>query len=350
MRIPALEGHEGLVEMARIAASLEDGHTAIRGGFQFLSGQYPLVFYDFDDGLYVIRSTGTLAQHLGSRLIAIDDVPSEEAFRRVATATPHDNNMTLRNRVPERLVLPEILHGTGVTQTRTTARYALVAQDGSESFLALSPIPFDGDAGWEFALSLEQLPITRRNLSRNYWHTLREESNTLYVQYNRVGNAEEVSIADYFGALASDPAAINADRVILDMRYNGGGNDYFNAAVLDWIQRAPQRARGRFYVTIGRRTYSATQKLVSRLTATGVLFVGEPTGGAPNHFGDAREFTLPNSQLQLTVSSVFHEDDPGNALRWTTPLLAVPVLSAHYFQGYDPLFDAVLDYEANPDR
>jgi hypothetical protein len=73
-----------------------------------------------------------------------------------------------------------------------------------------------------------------------------------------------------------------------------------------------------------------------------VILVGEPTGGSPNHFGDAEALELPHSGLTLTVSSRQHMDAPGDRRLSIEPRIRVPVSSADYFSNRDPALDAAL--------
>ena len=113
--IPTLTDSEIMVEMAGLVAMLQDGHTAIRGGFRFLSGQYPLRLHAFEDGIFVGSAPGALRGAVGARLLRIGTTSAEEAYRRVSAVTSHDNEMTLRARVPDSLTIPEILHALQIS-------------------------------------------------------------------------------------------------------------------------------------------------------------------------------------------------------------------------------------------
>jgi hypothetical protein len=341
--IPNLQDHEVMVEMAGVAAMLVDGHTAIRGGLRFLSGQYPLRLEVFDDGIFIVSAPENLRSAIGARLVRIGDVTAEEAYQRVASVTAHDNENTLKSRVPGRMTIPEILHALAIIPERTRARFVVVSKDGRQSALDLNPVAYDRPIDWIQGRESGAQPLYLQHPNRNYWHEHLAGSQTLYVQYNRVENAEGEPIDAYFASLTRLVEETPLARIVLDVRLNGGGNDYLNAPVVDWVKVSLPRVAGRFYVIIGRGTYSAAQKLVTRLDlATAVVFVGEPTGGSPNHFGDAVTRTLPNSGLTLTVSSRYHNDEPGGNHRTFIPDILAPLTSVDYFAGTDPALDTIL--------
>jgi hypothetical protein len=342
-RIPELDDHEIVVEMSALVAALRDGHTAIRGGFQFLSGQYPLRLIVLDDGIFVQSAPDALKGAVGTRLVRLGDVSGEEAFQRVASITSHDNEMTLRSRVPGSMTIPEILHALKITRERDRARFVLGDRQGREFVLDLTPLPFDERLNWVEFPGVDTRPLYLRDSLTDYWHEYLENSATLYVQYNRVRDRDDESIAEYFTRISEFTEQTPLDRVVLDVRFNGGGNDYLNAPVVDWVKSALSLVNGHVYVIVGRGTYSAAQKLVTRLEATTeVILVGEPTGGSPNHFGDAVTLQFRYSDLTLSVSSQYHNDAPDDA-RWAIePDLSTPLDSEAYFSGRDPAMDTIL--------
>jgi hypothetical protein len=79
---------------------------------------------------------------------------------------------------------------------------------------------------------------------------------------------------------------------------------------------------------------------------TEVLFVGEPTGSRPNHYGDSVPFTLPNSGLVVNVSPQYLQDStPDDTRPWIEPDIPVELSSDDYFNGHDPALEAILSYE-----
>ncbi len=349
--ISSLEDHEIVVEMASIVAMLQDGHTKIEGGFKFLSGLYPLRLYVFEDGIFVQSAPRGLRGAVGTRLVRLGDTHAEEAYERIAAATSHDNEMTLRNRVPDAMMIPEILHAQRITPNRDRARFVLADRTGREFVLDLVPVPFDDTLDWIETPIVNSVPLYLRRKSHNYWHEYLEDSQTLYVQYNRVRDAPDQTIREYFARLSRLVRELSLRRIVLDVRFNGGGNDYLNAPVDDWVKSSLPLVKGEFYVVIGRGTYSAAQKLVTRLErTTSVMLVGEPTGGRPNHFGDSIRSKLPHSDLTLAISSVYHKDAPGDDRQSIEPHRSAPSSSSDYFSGRDPAFDAILSHseEANP--
>jgi tetratricopeptide (TPR) repeat protein len=139
---------------------------------------------------------------------------------------------------------------------------------------------------------------------------------------------------------------------VLDIRNNSGGNNYLNRPIFyGLVKRADTIAkRGTFFAIIGRETFSAAQNLANQIdTHTEAILVGEPTGGSPNHFGDPLPMRLPNSKLQVGLSSVWWQDlDPRDFRPWIAPTIAAEPSSSDDRLGRDPALDAILAYSPEP--
>jgi hypothetical protein len=341
--IPSLEDHEIIVEMYVLVAMLQDGHTQIQGGRQFLSGQYPFRMQVFSDGIFVRSAPRALKGTIGTRLLSLGEVDVEEAFARVASATPHDNDMTLKNWAPFNMTSPDVLHAQNITTDRDRARFVFADRSGRELILDLAPLSFEDPIDWIDASAGVKQPLYLQHLKENYWHQYLEDSQTLFVQYNRVQDAPGESIAEFFARISQRMPELPIKSIVLDVRFNSGGNNLLNAPVVEWVKSSMQGVNGQFYVIIGRGVFSAAQTLVTRLElTTDVILVGEPTGSSPNHYGDAVKVQLPNSDLTLAVSSLYHNDAPGIERTTIEPQIMAPLTSKDYFSGRDPSLEAIL--------
>jgi len=137
----------------------------------------------------------------------------------------------------------------------------------------------------------------------------------------------------------------DVDVVVLDLRNNPGGNNGLIQAFVHGLEsRAKINSRGHLFVITGRRTYSAAMNFTSLLEErTAAIFVGEPPGGSPSHYGDATSFTLPNSKLSFNVSTL-HWDlgvAPTDVREVHEPgLLAPPAMEA-IRAGRDPALEMI---------
>ncbi len=345
--IPTLTDAEVIVAMARIAAMAGDAHTSIQlrqtpTGFR----AFPLGMTWMEDGLYVTSAASVSARALGTRLVQIGDTPTDQAYQALIPVIAHENDAWLRAITPGYLATVDILQALKIIPTGNTGRFTFEDRQGQRFTLDLPAQPLtttldlrvhDPATGY--------IPLSSRNTNLNYWFEYQSSSRMLYFAYNQ---AQEMSSRPFAAFAAEMLAAVDAnpiDLLIIDVRYNTGGN----SAILDPLgqglgQRIPrlqQNPNFRFYGIIGRRTFSTGLLHACQARSQGLILVGEPTGGKPKHFGDVRSFALPNSGLQVSYSTkVF--DFCGPDIPSLLPDISTPVYATDFFRRHDPFLAGVL--------
>jgi C-terminal processing protease CtpA/Prc len=132
--------------------------------------------------------------------------------------------------------------------------------------------------------------------------------------------------------------------VVLDLRYNGGGNESILQPFIDgMLSRPALNTEQTFFVLIGRETYSsALGNALTLKTRSNATFIGEPTGGKPNHYGEVRQFRLPNSRLIVQYPTWYwlnlRDDDPPSLV----PDITAPPTMDAALAGRDPALEIAL--------
>jgi hypothetical protein len=182
------------------------------------------------------------------------------------------------------------------------------------------------------------------HLDKFYWYQWLPGSGTLYVQCNFVLNSDTESFVAFFTRVFQLADAQPVKRFVLDLRFNGGGDNMLLPVVVqNLVKRDTLNAPGKLFVIIGRDTQSAAENLVNRLQRdTNATFVGEPTGERPNEFGDPWPFVLPNSRIEVHIASIQWEDiDPRDDRQWTGPDLAAELTASDYAANIDPAMNII---------
>jgi len=140
------------------------------------------------------------------------------------------------------------------------------------------------------------------------------------------------------------------ERIIFDVRRNGGGNNFIGDRIRRHVQLSRLNRPGGLYVLTGPQTFSAAQNFVTRMEReTFAVFVGQPTGGRPNHFGDPEPFAGLAGGIVAGVSKLRWQDMPPlDARIWTMPDILVPDLLADHVAQRDPALDAALGHAPDP--
>lgn len=348
--IPHLARHEILVRLFELVGLLPDGHSHLdaygeAGGLRL----FPLTVQRFASAWFVAAAAPPNEHTVGMRVVAVDGMPIEAVYDAVVPTLNADNESFRRWSVPNRLTTPEVLSARGVLEDMEHARYTLEDAEGTRTDVVLTPEAGPEVRGYARAHLRHPWRHPAFPAGTPYDFTLLEESGTLLVFFDTVVDAPDgETIAQFVKRLKRFVRRNDFERLVLDMRGNGGGSTN-NAIPLVKLLSTEARINraGRLFVLTGPNTYSAavlTTALIENRTKA--LFVGEPAGQGPNLLGDPIVRELPNSGLTLRVSNHFwqssHLDDPRETF---TPDLPVPLTHADSVAGHDACLEAVLAYE-----
>ncbi len=164
------------------------------------------------------------------------------------------------------------------------------------------------------------------------------DRNTLYLRIDQLRDPPGSDWAGLIDESRSKLAGSAEPRLIIDIRDCIGGDGELVPALIEWIKSDPRLALpGAIKVLIGRRTHSAGIMLASALERqSNAIFIGQPTGDAPNHYGETNIFILPNSKLPVIHASRYWQTGTANdRRRWIAPHVAVPFTHNDFARRYD---------------
>ena len=345
-RLPELDDDQLMVELLRLVALLgeRDGHANMNplAGHRRVLHFYPLATYEFADGVYVVAAPSR-PQLVGRKLVAIDGKPIADVLRLVDPLVTYDNALSRASHRSPYLVSAEILHGLGITAT--AARAVFSAEGAADT--AITPVTA---AAYITALRpaypnfLDGMPkrakplfVQKRGTSQ--WLTTIDRDRSVYFAYNTV-QGYPMEIADRLIRLAR---RAKTRRVIIDLRNNGGGDINTYPYLLNALKSRAVNKRGKLVVLIGRTTYSAAVHFAVDLKrGTRAIFMGEPTGGSPNHYSDTDPVPLPVSGYTINIPRIHFEKLPGQSGLQLDPNVAVALTGADFFAGRDPVLARAL--------
>ena len=349
-RLPTVSRESAVVGLARIVALLHEGHSQIGllGDPAIGFGQYPLNLYFFKDGLFVRAAPETLREAWGGRVVRIGRMSVEDAASAVTPIVQHDNDMTIRDVRPNYLAIPEVLHDLGVCAERNQCTFEIDRQRGRRLRVTVHAVAAGTSIEWVRANSdsAHPLPLYLRNRQKNFWFTPIDDVNALYVAYNAVQNADEETVEQFFDRVFKDTDARGTENLILDLRWNNGGDNALNAPLIrHLVENKRINRKGHLFVITGRLTFSAAMNCAMDLEKhTAAIFAGEPTGSSPNQYGDATTIVLPHSKIGVRIATRYWEDGgPADHRPWIVPSIPVELTSQDYLDNRDPVLDAILE-------
>jgi hypothetical protein len=371
--VPRLSDPEALVGLMRLVASVRDGHTYITDLGPTGARWFPVRFYRFEDGLFVTAATPAVPGLPGSRVLRVGRLSADSAEARILTVASGDNDFSRR----EELGLMSsaiVLDGLHVTDDTTHLTLEVESPGGARRAVQLEASASDGTQDWRqrgefWAPPGQQLvtafagraPSTFRTPPGNpdlplhlrlrlaYWWTAVLDSGFVYFQLNAVAAQPSYAPKSLLQTVREmmayvDTATPRPARLILDLRYNSGGDGSLNARIVNEIIKRDSSVnrRGRLFVLTGRKTFSAAVDLTLEiLRHTDAILVGEPMGASRQAAGDPMDGVLPAHRIGLAISTHYLPVSPDSS-----PVVEVevpaPFTGADYFAGRDPALMAIL--------
>ena len=348
--IGGLTDAQMLVAMMKLIRYLDDGHAGIGypEGDKVLSRMLPVDLFMFAEGLHVI-GTGPGCEHLlGARVDKIGGLAVDEVMAALDPIMTRDNSHWLTLTFPVLVRYPTVLEGMGIDST-LTVQFA----DGTSDQVRLEGVPtvwrWDRyPAGWVALADAESAgprPLHLRNRELPFWFEYLRDDDLVYFQFNAVRDHPAETFAAFCDRLFGFIEDRNVGRLVIDLRWNGGGNTLLTQQLLHHLIASKRLSRrGSLFVIIGRLTFSAAQNTVTAIEReTQAIFVGEPTGSRPNFIGETIPFELPYSKFRANAADLYWQTSwPDDHRTWTAPDLYAPPTFEAYRRNQDPALDVIL--------
>ena len=361
-KVSSLSDNEIILEILRIMRKMGDGHSWAMPSFEHpdFRKTLPLLFYQFKEGLYIISGDPKYKELLGSRVIEYAGIPVEKFSEIFDPYISRDNQNSILVKVPYILRTPEFLKTKKLIQDASYVEMKISDLQGNTRTVKVMtdttqpniwnvlPSP----ASW---INLPQLlpgqvPLYLKNMGTYHWWELMPDKKTVYCQLNKILNAPNQNFAQFVQRLFNYYDSTKAEKLVIDMRWNNGGNTILVMPLIDSIIRRPElNKRGKLFVIIGRRTYSAAQNTSTYLERfTNAIFAGEPTGSSPNFVGEEKPLILPYSKTIINVSNFYWQSSlPFDKRTWIAPLLYTPPAFVYFKANRDPALEAIMEYMVN---
>jgi len=336
-----------LYEFLAMAA---DGHTEEASTPIVLRGYWlPMTIRLFSDGWFIRTGHTRYRALFGNPITHIQGTPIELVIERIRPLVSYDNEIGAVDGIGNLMRNAVILEALEIAprdsveitvQNKNGKSITTMVYSTSDSWVTDEWIDVDQE------LNPEQKPLYRR-FDRNYDFEFIADEKMIYVWFEKVRDEDDESIAQFFSRVFDFIKENEVKRFVLDIRENTGGNLELNGPVLHGLIACKKvNYPGGLYVIIGRDTFSAAMNLaVSLERHTYALFVGEPTGATPNHFGDTQEIMLPYTQLTVEISELFWQNsDPRDNRPWIRPDIPAKLSFTDFIQHRDPSLDAILNF------
>jgi len=308
-----------LVGIMQSLAVIRDAHTkpAIES---FLLPFYPMILYWFKEGLYVIRAGEQCPEVLGARLLKVGQTPADQVLQFLKTLLGHENPWIFKALAPYLIISAKILEGSGFVNQPAQASFEFLTTDGGHRRLTLT-------AGTKMGKSsfFSDRLLRWSNPEKDYWFQLLPDHRAIYFCYRQCQEMPDFPFAEFHRQLLGAIRSNGCERLIIDLRDNGGGNSALLEPLITALHKEnfPNGALAVFALIGGGTMSSAAMNAIDLKGRVAAVLVGEPAGTNPNHYGELKELELPNFRLRIQYSTNYFHPWPDSVGRSLDPQIRV---------------------------
>ena len=350
--LPQLSDSEIILRLMRLVATGRMAHTTVDPAGRLEFHSYPLKFFWYSDGPVLTQAGKEYRSALGTRIVRIGSMTPEELESAVEPYLSHENIPLLHELSPDFMLNREVAEHFGLADKDGSIEFTLARPNAEQFRLRVAPISSSADAkliSVDAALHLST-PLSRKNPHEWYWYEYLADPHLLYIQYNRCRDNPKKSFKHFtqelFRFVDGRKRSRKVERVIVDLRFNTGGDSSVIDPLIEGLQERSQLSdKGRLYVLIGRGTFSSGMMAAVRFRQDlDAILVGEGSGSPPNEYGEVQNFVLPKSKIQIEYTTKFFrliEDSDPPTLE---PDVPVQLSMADLLSGRDQVLDTALKY------
>jgi tetratricopeptide (TPR) repeat protein len=350
--IPKLTDNQITVGFMKLMRMMGDGHTQIRpagAGHNPMMAGLPVEFYLFKEGLYITAAAPEHADLVGSQVIRFGENSVEKAFETLDSVISQDNTMWVKFIGANMMKRPAIMNGLGLIPASDRMQITVRDAEGNTRTATLIEDKSGQTNNWVTTRQNAKTPepLYLKNRRAPYWFEYIPESKTVFFQYNSVQNNVDDPLPQFCDKLFKFINENAVDKLVIDMRWNSGGNNFLNRPIVQGLMRNDKiNQKGKLFVIVGRQTFSAAMNGATEIERyTNAIFVGEPTGSSPNFVGESIRVNLPYSKMQGSISDLYWQSSVAMDYRtWIAPMLYAPPSFELFKANRDPAMEAIAAY------
>ncbi len=333
------DGKSLFMASLQIAALAHDSHTNVYLTERIRNTLSVLPFNaSYIDGKYYVTTSGPeLKDYLGCEIVEIASYPIERIIDRFRPYLPSDNDLYTHLIFPQYLNIGDIYRNAGIARTNSL----LIKFRNSDSETFVVNVQFKNARRYlEGAIYNYKFDYPETFITNRPYNIRSLDNGTLFIQCNACRDDMEYPIV----LLVEDLKRIlpEYNKVILDFRFNSGGNSSVFEPVIDAVSENIKDDT-KVIALIGHATFSSAILNVKYLKEkiSDSLFIGMPTGGLDTHYGELGMGTLPNSNMTYTYSTKLFgsSDTSGENIE---PDIYIPITFEDLNRGYDAALDVAI--------
>lgn len=347
INIDTFSDYEINLQIAKIVASIKDAHTSVPLQINLF---LPLELYWFSDGVYVISALPQYKKILYCKIIKVNGITIKEVITILSSIISYENDAYLKSQLPKYLPAIELLYDLELVNDIDSLDLTFEDEKGEIKSLEIKPIPIR-ECREKLNLinynldSSKKLPLYRSNIDKYYWFKYIDTCKTIYFKYNSCRDMLHTDVFTFCKNLIQFVEEHDIETLIIDLRNNFGGNStLLDPFIYDISNCHKINKKGNLFVIVGRETFSsALLNVFSLKKNTCAIFLGEPTGGKPNCYGEVQRFNLKNSGLTVCYSTEYYKIIEDDILPSFSPDVNITFTVQNYVNNEDPCFEYIIN-------
>ncbi len=294
--------------------------------------------------MYIINADKTLQDMMYSKIISIDNVSYKDIVAELTEQIPHENESWLKDALPKH-IMPSFLYGLGIAEDKKSSIFK-IEKDGMIKDIEVNILQYGKPY---FGIEKANNEIIGKYNSY-YDYRFIEDKNILYFEYNACFEKGQ-GFSAFNERMFKDIESKNIDKLVIDLRANSGGISEILNPFTDKLKiYLKENKNVKVYVLVGRKTFSSGIFAIFRIkeAAPEAIYIGEPSGGAIDHYGAVNNFKLTNSELPVNYSTKYFEFSKGYNYKISEMNAFIPEISlSPTIDDYINERDVVLEYVFN---
>ncbi len=331
------------VALFKLMVSIKDEHTFVEAKFNRI---LPIQLDMFNDEVYITAIDPAFASLLGTKLVAINNHSFKQINALFKEAILSENRSYFNDHLLRFINNPAFLKGLGIIDSDKEAAFTFVDRNNKISKIKLTSS--EGNDLKKLNLTAGAVNLLSKKKKGNYWYDYDAAHKILYFNYTTCREDPAHPFDQFNQELFTLINAEHPNKIVLDLRYNNGGNSGILTPFIDQIKNSYLNKKDSFFVLIGKNTFSsAVMNAVELKKNSSATFIGEETSGSINHYGEVRGFNLPKSDIVIAYSTKYWEVWKGKKGP-LKPDINIKYTIENYMKGKDEALMSIWPQRSHP--
>jgi len=291
-----------------LLSKVGDAHTNVYykdSKYDHLHG-LPFAVVKFEDDWRLFMLEREKERYLGYKLISINDTSIDEVFEKSKSIMSFENDSWAEMQFSNTINFKEALEYLGIVDDSEDVILKIEDNDGTSCDMVLKSM--EADEIIKADIIEYNREATPETLPSGIYSSMEVDDNNFLIQYNSCEEAPDLPMEKFIEIVKEDISNGNYRNIIIDMRYNFGGNSAIFEPMIKMLKEEKKKKNFKVYTLIGKQTFSSA--IINSIETKDELestLVGTATGGNVNGYGELKSFDLKNHSMLVYYSTKYFE-------------------------------------------